>query len=380
MTTRVLHIINGEFYAGAERVQDLLATALPALGYACDFVCLKKGKFEEVRMCRSSTVHEVEMQSRFDWRAVRKIRSILVGGGYDLVHSHTVRGALVARVAAMATGIPLIHHVHSPTRRDTDDARRNRINAFAEETFVLPAASRLIAVSNSIRDYLLEVGVPAGRITVVPNGVPLAGAKPVWQLPEHEWIVGVVALFRPRKGLDVLMRAIARLRASGLPVRLRVVGGFETSEYERFIRELEKTLSLQGAIEWVGFTRDVGAAIAGFSIFALPSLHGEGLPMVLLEAMAAGLPVVGTDVEGVSQVIDSPQTGVLVAPGDEVSLAEGIASVMAMGAGAGELANAAWRRQRSAFSDSSMARAVAGIYGVTLAGHDRPPAIPAARA
>jgi len=89
---------------------------------------------------------------------------------------------------------------------------------------------------------------------------------------------------------------------------------------------------------------------------------------------------VGTDVEGVSQVIDSPQTGVLVAPGDEVSLAEGIASVVALGAGAGELATAAWKRQRSAFSDSSMARAVAGIYGVTLAGHDRPSAMPGAPA
>jgi glycosyltransferase involved in cell wall biosynthesis len=384
MTARVLHVINGEFYAGAERVQDLLAAALPPMGYACDFICLKKGKLEgkfgEVRTCRSSAVHEVERRARFDWRAVRQIRSILVGGGYDLVHTHTVPGAVAARIAGLAAGVPLIHHVHSPTRRDTIDAGRNRINAFAEEVFVLPAASRVIAVSNSIREYLLEVGVPPGRITVVPNGVPPSGSRPVWRMPEGEWTVGVVALFRFRKGLHVLMRAIARLRAAGVPVRLRVVGGFENPEYERVIRELERTLGLRGVIEWTGFTCDVPAAIAGFSIFALPSLLGEGLPMVLLEAMAAGLPVVATDVEGVSQVIDGPRTGVLVAPDDELSLSEGIASVVSRGAAAGDLAQAAWRRQRAAFSDASMARSVAGIYGATLAGRARPPAMPRAPA
>ena len=367
MSKKVLHIINGEFYAGAERVQDLLANSLPQHGYDCEFFCLKAGSFPATRISQSSPAHVVPMNSRFEFSVVRSLCHTLTDGHFDLIHTHTVRGALVGRMASLWTKIPMVHHVHSPTRRDTEDAMRNRINAFVEETLAQPGARHLMAVSDSLRDYLLENGEKAGRITVIPNGVPVSDLLPEWRSPQQTWVIGVVALFRPRKGLEVLMQALATLIEQGKPVRLRVIGSFETPEYEASIRALAARLNLLDYIDWTGFTRQVPEALATCAIFALPSLYGEGLPMVLIEAMAVGLPVVASDVEGIPQVINDPSVGVLVKPDDFEALAQGIASIVSDPVAAARMAAAGKQRQRDRFSDEAMARSVAQVYDRTLA-------------
>jgi len=374
MPMRVLHVINGEFYAGAERVQDLLACRLPEHGYACDFFALKRGSFEANRSATSSRVYATPMTSRLDVSVIRSLVSVLRQGNYCLLHTHTARGALIGRVAAAWTGTPMVHHVHSPTRRDTEHAFRNSLNAFVEERLAFPGARKLIAVSNSLRQYLLDIGVAADRVVVVPNGVPVATAPSYWRAPQGEWVIGTVALFRPRKGLEVMLAAIGELRRRGLPVRLKVVGGFETDEYRQAMQALAVRVGIGEHVEWTGFTRDVPREMARFSIFALPSLYGEGLPMVLIEAMAIGVPVVATKVEGVPEVIGDDRTGVLVQPGDARSLADGIESVIARGARAVELAETGRNRQREMFSDAAMARAVARIYDETLLA-ERPAAV-----
>lgn len=366
MPKKVLHIINGEFYAGAERVQDLLASKLPKYGYVCEFFCLKDGVFPAARISQSSATHVVQMSSKFDISVLTALCQTLREGRFDLIHTHTVRGALIGRLASMWTRIPMVHHVHSPTRRDTEDALRNRINAFVEETLAQPGASHLMAVSDSLRDYLLEYGEKPQRITVIPNGVPAIDLLPEWHPPEQTWVIGVVALFRPRKGLEVLIRAMALLIAQGKQIRLRVIGGFETPEYEASIRALAAHEKVLESIDWIGFTKQVPKALASCDIFALPSLYGEGLPMVLIEAMAVGLPIVASDVEGIPQVISNQSVGVLVKPNDVDSLAQGLASIVSNPVAAAAMAAAGKQRQRDRFSDEAMAQSVAKIYDTAL--------------
>ncbi|KAF7962372.1 hypothetical protein AWV80_22645 [Cupriavidus sp. UYMU48A] len=107
-------------------------------------------------------------------------------------------------------------------------------------------------------------------------------------------MIGTVALFRQRKGLEVLLQALALLREKGQSVRLLAVGAFETTQYEKHIREVTAKLNLDDAITWAGFTLDVATEFKKMDVFVLPSLFGEGLPMVVIEAMALGLPVVAT--------------------------------------------------------------------------------------
>src|SRR5208337_4438560 len=104
-------------------------------------------------------------------------------------------------------------------------------------------------------------------------------------------------------GLEVLLEALSQMRDRGLPVRLRAVGSFETPEYERHVRQLAGQLNLDSMIDWAGFARDIDGELARMDLFVLPSLFGEGLPMVVLEAMAAGLPVVATAVPGLPEAV-----------------------------------------------------------------------------
>ena len=112
---KVLHLINGEHYAGAERVQDTLAQALPALGCAVDFVCLKDGVFGQSRHAREANVSVAPMRSRVDLQPGLHIARLLRDGKYDLLHTHTPRTALVGSLAVRLARRPMVHHIHGPT-------------------------------------------------------------------------------------------------------------------------------------------------------------------------------------------------------------------------------------------------------------------------
>ena len=112
-------------------------------------------------------------------------------------------------------------------------------------------------------------------------------------------------------------------------VRLRAVGGFETPKYKAEVLGLAERLGLAESIDWIGFTRNVNRELAKINLFVLPSLFGEGLPMVVLEAMAAGLPVVASRVEGVPEAVVQRETGLLVEPGSVSQLAAAIEEVVA---------------------------------------------------
>lgn len=357
---KALHIINGEFYAGAERVQDLLALRLPDFGVDLEFFCLKPGAFVEKRTS-SAPLTAVEMRSKWDMSAAERISAAAKGKAFDLIHTHSPRSALIGQAVARSLGLPLIHHVHSPARRDTESRVRNWINGTIEERLVIPKATKLIAVSQSLRHYLEERGFSGNRVEVIPNGVPVAHEDSRWAPPANEWLIGAAALFRPRKGVDVLLKALSLLRDSGASVRLKLIGSFETPAYEQEIRNLATQLKISSYIDWHGFTADVPKEMKGLSIFALPSLYGEGMPMVLLEAMSIGLPVVASDIEGVPEVLQG-DTGVLVPPGNEHALADAIRSLIASPLGAVEMAALSLRRHREKYSDTAMAAAVSALY------------------
>ena len=182
-----------------------------------------------------------------------------------------------------------------------------------------------------------------------------------------DWTLGAIALFRPRKGLEVLLEALAKLRGLGLPVRLRAVGSFEGPEYEAHIRNLASRYDLDSAVDWVGFARDIDRELACMDIFVLPSLFGEGLPMVVLEAMSAGLPVVASAVPGVPEAVRDGREGLLVEPANAAALAAAIARMVSGAVSCSELGSGALMRHAECFSDLRMAADVARIYDKVLA-------------
>ncbi len=362
-TVPVLHIINGEHYAGAERVQDLLGQQLGNFGYRAGFACLKRGQFAAMRKCTETPLYDVAMKNRFDlspaWRLARIVRQ----ERYRLIHTHTARSAVIGRLASMLTGVPLVHHVHSPTTCDTTHRLRNWLNCIAER-IVLRRAMALIAVSEAVGNYVRGQGF---EVFVVPNGVPARQPIPRRDLAKIEWTLGMIALFRPRKGLEILLQALALLRNRGLPVRLRAVGSFETPDYEGHIKRLSGELELDAVIEWTGFTRDIDREMAMLDLFVLPSLFGEGLPMVVLEAMSAGLPIVASAVPGVPEAVRDGIEGLLVKPADAGALAVAIGRFVSGEVCWKEMSSMALARHAQCFSDVRMAAGVARVYDMVLA-------------
>ena len=272
---------------------------------------------------------------------------------------------MIGMGAAYLSGVPFVYHVHSPTSRDSTHRWRNWMNQRIEQVSIA-RAKKMICVSGSLARHMKTIGVPDNRLAVVHNGVPQLDSVPDRELPAGDWTLGTIALFRPRKGLEVLLEAMAELRDRGHLVRLRAVGRFETPDYEQKIHALVAKLDLSNAIDWVGFTSDVNAEFAKIDLFVLPSLFGEGLPMVILESMAAGVPVVATNVEGVTEAIIDGESGIVAIPNDPNNLAQRIEGVLVGHVDWRDIRLNALARHAEFFSDLAMARGVASVYDEIL--------------
>lgn len=371
-TTKVLHVINGEHFSGAERVQDLLAVNLPRCGYEVGFACVKPDRFPETRVS-DSPLFELPMRGRFDFACGRRVAQLVRDEQYALIHAHTPRSLLVGSIAAKLAGVPLVYHVHSPAGRDSTRKLANLANLWLERRSARRAA-RLVAVSPSVRQYMIDSGFPAEKVVYVPNGVPKIDVAPRMKTPTS-WTLGMAALFRPRKGVEVLLEALASVRSTGLDVRLRAIGPFETPEYEAEVMALVEKLGIASSVDWTGFVTDIPAELAQIDVSVLPSLFGEGLPMVVLEAMAAGVPVIASSVEGIPEAIRHREEGLLVEPGSVSQLALAIEDLVGSPLIAHPeqhpidypaMSSAAQQRHAERFSAEAMAADLARVYDDVL--------------
>jgi phosphatidyl-myo-inositol alpha-mannosyltransferase len=364
--TPVLHVINGEHYSGAERVQDLLAQNLPGCGFEVGFACLKPKLFPRVLKAQNVPLRQFPMRWKFDLHCSKLLARWIRAGGYRLIHAHTPRSALLGSMAAQQVGVPFVYHVHSPTARDSDRRWHNWLNARLEK-WTLRRAAHIITVSMSLRDQMLGQGTAPNRVTCVPNGVPVTGTRPRTE-PTNPWTLGITALFRPRKGMEVLLQALAALKSSGFDLRLRAIGPFETPEYESSILALVDKLGLASSITWTGFVQEISTELQQVDLLVLPSLYGEGTPMVVLEAMAEGLPVIASSVEGITEAIRHREDGLLVEPGSVSQLVQAIAEAVQGTLDYSRLSANVLQRHATHYSSTIMAAGVAEVYQQVLEG------------
>ncbi len=364
-TVRVLHVIDGQHYADAERVQDLLAAELQHFGYEVGFACLTPEEFPHRKQTPQAPVYSTPMRGRFDLRAVWQLVQVVRGEQYDLLHSHTSQSAIITALVSRITGVPMVHHVHSPSLKSSARELRSRINSVVEH-LSLSRASALIAVSENTKQYAHRRGFNKEKVTLVPNGVASRAPARPRHASQVEWTLGTMARFRPRKGMEVLLRAVAILKEEGLPIRLRAVGNFETSHYENQIKALAEGFDVTELVDWVDFPQEVDSELANMDLLVLPSLFGEGLPAVVLDAMAAGVPVVASRVEGVTEAIRDGQDGLLAEPDNPRDLAAVIRRVVTGQVQWKKLRASALRRHTEQFSGRAMAAGVAKVYGRVL--------------
>ena len=360
---RVLHLINGEFYAGAERVQDLLGLNLPNFGFDVGYLCVKPDRFARLRESKDAPLWEVRVRHPWHRAAMKRIARIVEQEGYELLHSHTPRSCWAALGVGRMTGVPVVHTIHDVSLGNPSGMARRLLNRYT--TGVLARADFVTAVSPATLRIAERYRLGVHRV-LIRNGVPSAGPLPEGLLPEEalpeEWIAGTVALLRPCKGIEVMIKALGRLRRRGRKVQFRIVGRFETRPYEKEIQGLVDSQGVGDSIEFVGFTDDVPGELRRLDLFVLPSTGPEGLPMVMLEAMAHGLPIVGSDVAGISDVVRDGVDGRIFSAGDDEALAATIDEFIQGRTDWHRMRREAHRRHEEEFNSERMAAQTADVY------------------
>ena len=160
----------------------------------------------------------------------------------------------------------------------------------------------------------------------------------------------------------MLLEALKILKDKNSPVRLRAVGPFQTEAYQEEVLARVEALGVGDMIEWTGFQTNVNEQLAKMDVFVLPSLYGEGLPMVVLEAMANAVPVVASNVEGIPEAVRDGVDGMIFEAGDAQDLANKLSSLVGNDQLWESMSQSSLERQRTMLSNRSMAQGVANVY------------------
>lgn len=303
--------------------------------------------------------HHIPLQRSLDpvrdLRAFRDIQALLRARPYDIVHTHMAKAGALGRLAAASSDARIVHTFHGHVLEGYFPKPLQRVFVEAERRLAR-RTDLLIAVSPEIRDQLLDLGI--GRPEqwrVVPLGFDLSSFLSVdgpsgklrseLGIDPETPLVGVLGRLAPIKGHRDLLESFV-----GLPdAHLAILGD---GELRRDLERRAHSLRIADRVHFVGWWDDVAAAISDMDLVVLSS-HNEGTPVSLIEGLAAGRPVVATRVGGVSSVVDDGVNGLLVDPGDVVSMRAAITQLLndpparrEMGAKGREKAALAWDKGR----------------------------------
>lgn len=284
------------------------------------------------------------------WRLRRLIREQRP----KAVHSHMYASTAAGVLATMGTSVPLVLTEHSEARWRGAGARWISRRLYRR-------ASRIIAVSIPIQRRLVaQDRAPAERISVIPCCVMPAsernGERPpvVPQSP----VVGVVARLQAEKGVGDFLAAAARVAGERPACSFMVVGD---GPLRARLTSKAQRLGLGSSVHFLGFRLDARALIAAMDVLVVPS-RSEGAPLVILEAMSAGVPVIATEVGGIPHQVGHGVEGLLVPPADPVSLSEAILTILANPVTARQYGEAGRLRVATRFNFESMIEEIEQTY------------------
>jgi glycosyltransferase involved in cell wall biosynthesis len=326
---RILWLTKGLGRGGAETLLVSLATRLDRSCFELEVAYVLPWKDALVPELERLGVpaHCLDGSRASDMRWVSRLRRLVRRGRFDLVHSHTPYVALGARTLRQP---PIVHTEHNTWETYRASTRwANRVT--------YPRNAAVIAVSKAVA---VSIRPPPFARTWPPVHVIHHGAEPAANGPltpetrsrarrtlglrEGELVIGNVGNFTAKKDHRTLLEATAVAASHHHEIQLVLIG---SGPLEGAVRDDARSLGLIDRVVFAGSRDDVAELVPAFDVFALSSRH-EGLPISLLEAMAAGVPCVATSVGGVPEVIDNGNEGLLVPPGDAVALANALSTLL----------------------------------------------------
>jgi len=322
-----MHVLSCDAWGGTEVQVAELVIAANAAGAGRHEVAILDRPGPLSAHLRSAGVAVHGLWGRFGYAgAVARLARLLRSREPAVVEAYGTRVSALVRLARVPRRRPPLvvavrgaHFVEAH-----EESRRARV-AIAVERMLAGGVAAYAANSEGAAATLARAGLPRERIAVIPSAVAV-GPPPPARPERAEPVIVSVARFSPIKRHDVLLRALARLADAGTPFGCRLVGEGPTLDVTR---RLAADLGIAGRVEFMGPLPHprVREVLDGADVFTLVS-DSEGMPGSVLEAMAAGLPVVATDVVGIRAIVEDGRTGLLVPSADPPALAEALASLL----------------------------------------------------
>lgn len=349
--TRILHFVTGGFSGATQVAIDLCFAAQQSPDMEVMLVLRRKRSTSEakVQALRDQGLQVHVVSNWLHAMTVWELRKIIRSWKPDVVFAHGFSDHIWGRRAAVAEGVPRIFHVEHNSRERYTPRRLKQALALA------PFTQTSIGVSEGVRTSLVQRGFPADRCVAICNGIDLA-RFPQDLLParweDREAAILMASRFARQKDQATLIRALGLLREQGPAPRLYLAGAgrkLQRAQAERLVNQL----GLQDQVHFLGNVSDLPQRLAGTQIFVL-STHWEGMPLALVEGMAAGCACIGSDVLGVREVIDHERNGLLVPESDAHAMATSLKRLLQDPALAQQLGQAARQQAVSAYGREHM--------------------------
>jgi glycosyltransferase involved in cell wall biosynthesis len=365
---RLLFVCTHLKTGGAERQWSILLPELRRQGYEVGLLTLtdEGDFFPDVRAAGVEASY-ARMRNRTDVRGFARALTFRRWRP-DVVVTRSVLAQVVGHVLAKSAGALHITTEHSSEPLDADKRTRDHLRRL-----LAPRVDGVIAVTEHQFPYLLELGYRPGRMRAVRSGIP--GLRPHRSRAEvradlgirpDEFAAFLIATLRPEKRADVFIDAVARAREDDRRIR-----GFVAGRGPELRRVAEITAMTNGAVTVLGPRSDVPDLMLAADAICLTS-DAEALPMVLIEAMALGRPVLATDVGGTSEIVVAGETGVLVPRNEPVALAENLVAWARAPERALAYGEAGLKRQQTFFTQERMAREYVQAFSDFAGNHHAP--------
>jgi glycosyltransferase involved in cell wall biosynthesis len=306
----------------------------------------------------------------WDWHVVSQFVQICRRERVRIWHGHDYKSNALGLLVRAFWPMHLVTTVHGWVK----ETRRTPLY-YGIDRLCLPHYERVICVSDDLHERCLNCRVPAGRCVLIENGIDIEeysrtqtirAAKARFGFPAERLLVGAAGRLSDEKGFDRLIRALAQLIAGGVDAALWIVGeGDQQNQLEQLIGEL----GLGERIRLLGYRSDLRQLYEAMDVFALSSLR-EGLPNVLLEAMAMQVAVVATRVAGVPKLLQQGEIGLLVEPGNVQALSAALARLLADHGLRTRLGNAGRRAIEQGHSFAARMHKIRAIYDEMLEGRN----------
>jgi glycosyltransferase involved in cell wall biosynthesis len=333
---RVLHVLSGCTVGGCEQHVLALLTRLDRDRFDPWLACFEAEPDDAapmIPMFRAAGVRTINLRARrrADPAAFWRFGQLLRRGRFDIIHAHSFRTELGSVLCGRLSGLApiVVRTVHNVDEQYVNQPYSTILRWSARRL------DRVVAISDAVAEYLRkDAALPDEKIVRIHYGIDPSPFQPDLPPPSRRTegdpsrrpTLGVVARLAPQKGHRVLFDALPAVRAVVPDVRARLVGHEELSTTAE-LRAYADERGVSDLIRFEGFRADIPRVMADLDVFVLPSLW-EGFGLVLVEAMAAGRPVVASAVGPIPEIVEDGVTGLLVPPGDPAALADAIVRLL----------------------------------------------------